>query len=296
VDGALTQVRFGIVANPKAGTTSISRKARVLQQVGEILGADCVIDGLDTQSKAEFTQCAHEMAQKADVLIVAGGDGTVSDVINAVDLDTTFSYLPFGSGCALRYALDLPPQLTRVAKRIREGQLRCLDLILCDGARKAFMASVGIEGDILNRRESLRESGINGPPAYAMATFGSFFADLERTRMSMFVDGVEHSVPEVVTTIVTKIPYYGYKMKVVPNAVFDDGYLHLLAVNSGWGEIVQNLANALINENKLGIYKKASEIRITTHDERYAQVDGNIYRKGTSFHYQVLPGVLKMWY
>jgi len=288
-------MRFGIVANPKAGTTSINRKTRVLQQVREILGDDCIIGGLDTQSKAQFAECATDLARTVEVLIVAGGDGTFSDVINAVDSDTTFSYLPIGSGCALRYALDLPPQLTRIAKRIKEGRLRRLDLILCDGERKAFMASVGIEGDIINRRESLRESGINGPQAYAMATFGSFFADLERTRISMLVDGEEHAVSEVVTTIVTKIPYYGYKMKVVPNAVFDDGYLHLLAVNSGWGEIVQNLANALLNENKLGIYKKATEILITTHDERYAQVDGNIYRKGTSFHYRVLPGALKMW-
>jgi hypothetical protein len=27
--------------------------------------------------------------------------------------------------------------------------------------------------------------------------------------------------------IVTKIPYYGYKMKIVPEAVFDDGFLYL---------------------------------------------------------------------
>jgi diacylglycerol kinase family enzyme len=98
-----------------------------------------------------------------EVLIVAGGDGTFSDAINALDSNTVFSFLPFGSGCALQYALDLPPQLTRVAKRIKEGRLHLYDLILCDDSRKAFMASVGLEADILHRREALRESGINGP-------------------------------------------------------------------------------------------------------------------------------------
>lgn len=288
-------MRFGIIANPTAGTTSVSHKARVLQPVKEILGDDCTIGGLDTQSRDEFTQCAVDLARRVEVLIVAGGDGTASDVINAVGTDMIFSYLPVGSGCALRYALDLPPQLTRAAKKIKEGKLHFLDLILCDGARKAFMASVGLEGDILNRRESLREDGIKGPQAYAMATFGSFFADLERTNMSILIDGEELDVSDVVTTIVTKIPYYGYNMKVVPNAVFDDGYLHLLAVNSGWGEIVQNVANAFLNENKLGIYRKAREIRIVVQQERYAQVDGNIYRRDTSFHYEVLPHDLKIW-
>lgn len=287
-------MKFGMLVNPMAGSTNAARKARTLQAVKDILG-DCEIRGLDTQSREEYVQCGSELARRVEILIVAGGDGSFSDAINALDGDTTFSYLPLGSGCALGYALDLPPQLTRAAKKIKEGCLHHLDLILCDGQRKAFMSSVGIEGDIINRREVLRESGITGPQAYAMATFGSFFADLERCDMSILADGQELLVPGAVTAIVTKIPYYGYKMRVVPNAVFDDGYLHLLAVNSGWGEIVQILANAFLNENRLGTYRKACEIHITMQRERYAQIDGNIYRKGNSFDFKVLPKALKMW-
>jgi diacylglycerol kinase (ATP) len=287
-------VKFGMLVNPTAGMTNATRKTRTLQAVRETLG-DCEIRGLDTRSREEFMQCAADLAQKVDVLVVAGGDGSFSDAINALDSETVFSYIPLGSGCALGYALDLPPQLTRVAKKIKEGRLHHFDLILCDGRRKAFMSSIGIEGDIINRREALRENGVNGPHAYAMATFGSLFADLERSTMTILVDGQELVIPDAVTTIVTKIPYYGYKMKVVPNAVFDDGYLHLLAINSRWGEIVQILANAFLNENKLGTYRKAREIRITVERERYAQIDGNLYRKGTSFDFRVLPKALKMW-
>ncbi len=283
-----------MLVNPKAGGTNAARKARTLQAVKDVLG-DCEIRGLDTGSREEFVQCGGDLAREVDVLIIAGGDGSFSDAVNALDSDIVFSYLPLGSGCALGYALDLPPQLTRAAKKIKDGRLRHLDLILCDGQRKAFMSSVGIEGDIINRREVLRESGITGPQAYAMATFGSFVADLDRCDMSILIDGQELVVPEAVTAIVTKIPYYGYKMKVVPHAVFDDRCLHLLAINSSWAEIVQNLASAFLNENKMGIYRKATEIQVTTQRERYAQVDGNIYRKGTSFHFRVLPKVLKMW-
>ena len=287
-------MKFGMLVNPTAGGTNATRKTRTLQAVKDVLG-DCEIRGLDTRSSEEFAQCGLDLARQVEVLIIAGGDGSFSEAINALDGDTLFSYLPLGSGCALGYALDLPPQLTRAARKIKEGRLRQLDLILCDGRRKAFMSSIGIEGDIINRREVLRESGVTGPQAYAMATFGSFFADLERSDMAILADGQEFLVPSAVTAIVTKIPYYGYKMRVVPNAVFDDGHLHLLAINSSWGEIVQNMANAFLNENRLGTYRKAREIQITMERERYAQVDGNIYRKGTSFHFQVLPKALKMW-
>lgn len=288
-------MKFGMLVNPVAGGANAARKARTLQAVKEILG-DCEIRGLDTRSREEFIQCGADLAREAEVVIIAGGDGSFSDAVNGLDENTVLSYLPLGSGCALGYALDLPPQLTRAARKIKEGRLHHLDLILCDGSRKAFMSSIGIEGDILNRREGLRQSGITGPQAYAMATFGSFFADLERSDMTILLDGQELFVPSAVTVIVTKIPYYGYKMKIVPRAVFDDGHLHLLAINSGWGEIVHNLASAFLNESKMGIYRTAGEIRITMQRERYAQTDGNIYRKGTSFHYRVLPKALRMWY
>jgi len=289
-------MRFGIIANPKSGATSVARKAQTLRGAAEILGSHTVIAGLDTTSREAFVRCAKDLAGKVDVMIVAGGDGTFSDVINAVDSETVLSYMPFGSGCALRYALGLPPQLSRIARQIRDGRLRPLDLILCDDSVRAFMASVGLEGDILNRRETLQASGVRGPQAYAMATFGSLFADLERTDMTITIDGKTLTVPQAVTTIVTKTPYYGYNMKVVPNAAFDDGYLHLLAINSGRGELMQTLASSFIDGNKLGTYRVGREIQIRTRHERHAQTDGNLYRKGKTFRFRVLPQALKMWY
>ena len=289
-------MRFGIVANPKSGPLSIPRKAEALRRAAEILGDDTVVTGLETISKEEFVQCAKDLATKVDVMIVAGGDGTFSDIINTIDSETTLSYMPFGSGCALRYALGLPPQLPRIARRIRDGRLHRLDLILCDNSVKAFMASVGLEGDILNRRESIQASGVRGPQAYAMATFGSLIADLERTDMILSIDGKPLAIPHAVTTIVTKIPYYGYNMKMVPHAAFDDGQLHLLAINSGRSELVHTLASAFIDGNKLGTYRTGREIRIETQRERHAQTDGNLYRKGNTFRFRVLPQALNMWY
>jgi diacylglycerol kinase (ATP) len=291
----VSKVKFGIVANPQSGPSSAAHKAQTLKKIAEILGSDTVVAGLDTTSREEFIRCASDLAEKVKVLVVAGGDGTMSDVINALPDRALLSYLPMGSGCALQHALQLPPQMTRIARRIAEGQVRMFDLILCDGRRKAFMASVGFEGHVLNRREALQKNGIRGPQAYALAAFGSLFADLERTDMTIVVDGQTFLVSGVVTTIVTKIPYYGYKMKVVPNAVFDDGQLHLLAVNTPWPQIVQNVADSFFDGNRGGVYQSGLDISVTAQSERYAQTDGTLYRRGRTFHFQVLTQALKMW-
>jgi diacylglycerol kinase family enzyme len=289
------EVRFGIVANPKSGSSSAARKRDILNKVAQVLGPGTIVAGLDTTCREDFLRCAAELGQKVDVLIVAGGDGTISDVFNALPPEIVLSYLPLGSGCALQHALGFPPQMTRIAKRMCEGQLRTYDLILCDGRRKAFMASVGLEGSVLNRREAIQKTGIRGPQAYALATIGSFFADMERTDMTITVDGETVVVPDAITAIVTKIPYYGYKMKIVPNAVFDDGRLHLLALNSGWARMVQNLADSFMEGNRGGIYRTGLKMEIATQQERYAQTDGTLYRKGRTFQFEVLPGALRMW-
>lgn len=289
-------MRFGIIVNPKSGGTSVAHKQRLLQKAAIILGDDTIVAGLDTASREDFVRCARDLAERVDVLVVAGGDGTFSDIINSADPDTVLSYMPFGSGCALRYALGLPMQLTRIARRIKDGRLHELDLILCDDSTKAFMASVGLEGDIITRREALQDSGVRGPRAYARATFESLLTHLERTEMTMEVDGQALTLPDVVTAIVTKIPYYGYKLKMVPKAAFDDRRLHLLAINAGVAKIMQNLASAFIDENKMGTYMSGSEIRIHIAEPRRAQTDGNLYRKGKDFHFRVLPKALKMRY
>ncbi|MDI6451256.1 diacylglycerol/lipid kinase family protein [Anaerobaca lacustris] len=289
-------MKFGIIANPKSGSTSIARKAATLRKAAGILGRGTVVAGLDTTSREEFIQCAKDLAEKTDVVIVAGGDGTFSDIINAIGSDVVLSFMPFGSGCALRYALGLPPQLSRVARQIRNGRQHDLDLILCDESVKAFMASVGLEADIIHRRETLQAGGVRGRQAYAMATVGSFVADLERTDMTITVDDRTFTVAKAVTAIVTKIAYYGYHMKMVPGAVFDDRHLHLLAINSRWTELVQCLATAFMDGNKLGRHETGRQVRIEMQRERHAQIDGNLYRQGKRFDFRVLPKALKMWY
>ena len=75
--------------------------------------------------------------------------------------------------------------------------------------------------------------------------------------------------------------------------VFD---FHLLAVNSGWGEVMQTVASSFIDGNKLGTYDAGRQIVVRTQVERHAQTDGNLYRKGTTFRFRVLSKALKMWY
>lgn len=288
-------MKYGIIVNPVAGKSSIDEKSLIIKQASEIL-VDCEVDGLATTSRTEFCDCARALAEKVDVLVVAGGDGTVSDVINSVDLDeTVLSYLPLGSGKALRYALNLPRSIPRAAEQIREGRKRSMDLILCDGYKKAILASVGIDGHILNEREKYVQSGVRESSAYARAIIESLFGGYERCDAIVSVHDETFEVPNALSIMVTKIPFYGYGFRTSPRTKLDDGDLHLLSINS-LAQVIYGFVTTLSGGNRAGDYRTGKEIYIATARKQYLQTGGDLERQGTDFKFEVLPGKLHIAY
>jgi diacylglycerol kinase family enzyme len=81
----------------------------------------------------------------------------------------------------------------------------------------------------------------------------------------------------------------------VPQAQFDDGYLHLLILNTGPFGALYALATSLMGGNRMGEYYKAREIDITSSTEQLLQRNGDPEKeKRTHFSFKVLPKELKL--
>ena len=144
-------MRYAIITNPASGKMTVDQKRSVLAKAAEVLDAE--IHGLDTIKASDLAKCAQHLAISCDVLVTAGGDGTLSDIINSIDTATTpVAYLPLGTGNAMMHALKYKGSLADIAMRIRDGVVREYDLINCDEKRRAFMASMGIEGTVIRLR------------------------------------------------------------------------------------------------------------------------------------------------
>lgn len=287
-------MKYAIVANPKSGRLSIDKKKVILEQAASIL-QDCKIYGLDTKSAEEFRVCADEVSKNVDTLVVAGGDGTLHDVINSVSQEAVLSYLPLGSGNAIKYALDLPKTVPEIVEQIKNGKQRSLDLILCDNSKKTFVADVGVGGYIMNEREKNLHKGKKGRWAYALATVKQAL-EYERVSATVVVDNEILLFNKAWSFVLTKIQCGGYGLNVVPKAKLDDGRIHFLAVDSNWPTLFYGLATALMGENKVGKYIACERVQIATGKEEFLEIGGDVDRKDTNFVFEVLPGCLKMRY
>lgn len=286
-------MRYAIITNPVSGKMTVHRKRAALAQAASILNAE--IFGLDTASRDELSRCARELAARFEVLVAAGGDGTFSDIINAIDTTRTpVAFLPLGSGNAIGHALTYRGSLTDIAIRIRKGKIHECDLINCGHKKRAYLVSIGIDGTIISLRERYLRQGLTGFSAYALAVLRSYFREYKRTVAKINIDERSFNVKNVLSIMVVKQPYYGYGMKMVPRARFNDRRLHVLCINTGLLKCFLSAASAFTIGNRIGNYQSGQHVTIGLERVLMMQADGNAIRRSGTFAFSVLPRAMKI--
>ncbi|MEJ2726831.1 MAG: diacylglycerol kinase family protein [Deltaproteobacteria bacterium] len=286
-------MQYAIITNPVSGKMGVDQKRAALAPAAQILKAE--IHGLHTTTSDEFIQCARELAGRCDVLVAAGGDGTLSDVINAVDTSRIcIGYLPLGSGNAFAHALSYKGRLVDTATRILEGEIHEYDLVSCDGRRRAFTASLGFEGAVIRLRDQYVDEGMTGMKAYIKALLDAYFTVYKRTNARVVVDGEAFDVPNLLSLMVVKQPYYGYGMNVVPRARFDDRRLHILCTNAGFLSVCVGMATAFVVGNRVGRYTQGEHLHVVVEKPLLLQTDGNLAWESSVFCFDVLKKALRI--
>lgn len=286
-------MRYAIIANPVSGKMNIDQKRSTLAKAARILDAE--IHGMDTATADELCQCAQELVARCDILVVAGGDGTLSDIINSIDTARIpVAYLPLGTGNAMRYALRYKGDLVNIAMRIKDGKIHAYDLIDCDGKARAFTASIGIDGEVVRLRDQyiLRSGG--GFNSYFKAVVNSYLKEYKRATAMIAIDDRFFQMRNLLSLMVVKQPYYGFGMKVVPRAQFGDRQLHMVCVNAGLCKFIIGGLSAFTIGNRIGQYYPGLQVNVSLDRPLLMQFNGNEGWRAEAFAFTVLPKALKI--
>jgi diacylglycerol kinase (ATP) len=121
---------------------------------------------VEAQSAADLERAAREAAGGNRVVVIAGGDGTVHRVINALDgLGATIAVLPVGSGNDFCASLGLPADPLEAAGRIAAGRVRAVDLVAVDGRLFCTVGGLGLVADTAALVARLGQPGSRLRPA-----------------------------------------------------------------------------------------------------------------------------------
>lgn len=291
-------MRYAILTNPATGVYTVDEKRRRLMMPSKILNAP--IYGLDTKTASDMKTISKKLAQLYDVIVVAGGDGTLSDVINSIDTtQTPIAYLPIGSGNAMKYALHYTGNLNDIAMQIKNGSIHEYDLISCDGKKRGYVMSIGIDGTALFLRNKYLSYGMKGFISYAIAVLTAFFK-YRPTHTTLKIDGQPYEIKKLLSLQMMKQPYYGYGLPILPHAQFDDGQIHGQILPShpmnlfNPFNLLIRLIKALTARHTIGQPIQAKEISVHTQDPLILQIDGNIEWMSNVFNFKILPKALKI--
>jgi diacylglycerol kinase (ATP) len=188
------------------------------------------------EDKAYTVKAAGELSNDHHILVAAGGDGTIADVIQGIveagnEKNTSLGIIPLGSGNAFRKSVGIPKNIRKSLRIISEGSTREID-IMDVGGKLATFASIGATAQVSHDKLQNNIPGLFGHILAGKALFTASQSELEVE----MTDGVEDSGKhfdhqclklKALDCAIMKANHFGYSWKVAPKAKIDDGYVDI---------------------------------------------------------------------
>jgi diacylglycerol kinase (ATP) len=262
------------------------------------------LDWIETKGPEDAVDAAQHWEE--GLLIVAGGDGTVHDVVNGLGRagfpeGVTLGILPAGTGNDLAATLCIPEDPELAEDVIRQNRERRLDVgrVRSEGVGERFFINVatgGLGAEISNvNDEELKKRW--GKLSYLRASL-EVARNFDVRELTLYIDGEERQV-KAVNIAVGNCRYTGGGWPATPKANPEDGLLDVVVIETLGMTDLLNLAPAVLAESgyldKDGVlFVRAKEIRVETQPPGLEfTADGEVIGNEPA-QFSVLPRALKV--
>jgi diacylglycerol kinase (ATP) len=279
--------RIFVIHNPVSGR----RRRRLFAEVVMILHAHgCDISLHETAAAGEAgLLAARALRRGCDRLVVAGGDGTINEVINGLaalsGLDglaalPPLGLIPLGTANVLAHELGLRCRPEALAAAILEGPVHAVSLgRVCQGSAAGrlfhLMAGAGFDAHVVDGVDGRLKAAV-GKAAYVCSALACFLR-FPRSRFSVRVDGQPFHASSVV---VANAGHYGGPYVIAPRAgLARDSFEVVLLQDRGARDVIAHgvaLQLGRFGEGRRVRIVTGSEVRIEGEAGEPLQADGDL--------------------
>ena len=222
------------------------------------------------------------MAEAPDLLVVGGGDGTVScaaDVVSGTDV--VLGVLPLGTANDFARTLEVPTDLPRAVATLLDGKVVDVDLGRVDGRAFLNVASMGLSVGVTERLTPALKRRL-GPAAYPVATLMAYRHHEPFSARLEFPDGDGEPLElhDLLQVAVGNGRHYGGGNAVSPTASLDDHRLDVYAVVRGrlrdHVSIARLLRSGHLVEHERVHHVTTRRVRVVTDRPQPVNLDGEI--------------------
>jgi YegS/Rv2252/BmrU family lipid kinase len=220
-----------------------------------------------TQYSGHAKELASENDSKFDYMIAVGGDGTLNEVINGVDLSSKLivGLLPYGTGNDFsrgqNLQLDAHFLLNLIEyncfKSIDLGLVKSLDMDASINRKFINIADIGLGGFVTQIILKNNNKLLSGKIKYALAILKGM---VQYSKPIIKVEGDFKFQGKVLTLAVCNSNYFGYGLCISPMADIQDKFLNITCIgNVSLWDYFKNISNI-----KKGKIINHPEVKYTT--------------------------------
>ncbi|MCS1352043.1 YegS/Rv2252/BmrU family lipid kinase [Mechercharimyces sp. CAU 1602] len=270
--------RARLIYNPSAGREAVERKLSAILNKLEECGLQTSCHA--TTGRWDAAEAAKQAGENGyDVVIAAGGDGTIHEVINGLsvlDQRPQLGIIPGGTSNDFARALGLPRDLLQATEVLGKGSGKKVDIGKVNGRYFLNVAAAGSLTEITYEVPS-RLKTVLGQAAY-------YAKGLERLSKLVEPFPVElktasHSYEEeLILLIVANSPAIGGFPRLAPQATMTDGKLDVLGVRKcGLPDLIHLISLLLKGEHPQDshvLYFQTDRVEVHSSSEMQLNVDG----------------------
>ena len=272
--------RATLIVNSRSrkGEEGFSKAQEVLGSLGVRLDSSYAL-----RDPARLPETVREaVADGHDLVIVGGGDGSVSSVVDFfVGSGATLGLLPLGTANDFARTLGIPTDLAQACETIARGKVVDIDLGIVGGNYYVNVASLGLGVEATQALSPWFKRNA-GALAYPLAAVKAFFKHEPFSATLTFPEG-DHpraTFGRLLQVAVGNGRFYGGGMVVAPEASIDDRALDVYVIELGRHRDLLGVARYLKSGNFIhreGVhYYSTPAVRIETDPPLEINVDGEL--------------------
>lgn len=284
-----------VILNPQAGTAD--RRDR-LERLFEI-GAECI----EVTEEGDGSLRARDAAARGmERIIVAGGDGTLNEVVNGIAgraAGVVIGVYPMGTGNDTARTLGIPLEPDLAIDTLLAGRTERIDLIAARTNGDTIFGVNAAAGGFSGQVDENMSSGMKatwGTLAYLLGA-ASTLSELQPYDAVLHIDDQEPERVEALNVIVANGRTVGGGKRVAPMANPQDGVLDVVVVRFGpmtrLAEVAARLVAGDYTESDYVFHRRARRVAVTSEPGMWFNIDGELITQD-AISFDVMPNALSM--
>jgi YegS/Rv2252/BmrU family lipid kinase len=219
----------------------------LLNRVIKILRKENHVETFGTERIGHATLLCKVHIKKFDIIVAAGGDGTINEVINGMDDKTSLGIIPLGTANIGAYEANINKNPSKVAQIILSGKIKKIHIQEVNNRKFFLMTGVGYDASVVETVQS---------NLFLKKIFGKLFFFIVSIAKLIYFKKYElkilanNKVYLANWAIITNAKHYGGSFQLTKDTdIFEKKLITYLFINLTRFDVIKNLLKILKKQN-----------------------------------------------